>query len=651
MSVPNKGAGRTEDDSGAPKGVNYLLAIGIDKYQKLNRLYNCRLDVEALVKLLHDKYQFQPGHTTILMDGEATRTRIFKELDKLVDKVTPQDNLLLYFSGHGQYYKQLDEGYWIPVEGDPANGFNDYIPNGYIQKYLKSIKAHHSLIIADSCFSGAFFAERNIQTAPPDEKFSSRWVLTSGRTEPVSDGKPGEHSPFAQNILHFLEKNSSPALPLDRLIAYVKETTAANARQIPRGEPIADTGHKGGQFFFHLKRDEGRDWEKARKEHTIKGYTEFLQVYPAGIFRLQAEQNLEALEDERDWQNASQVHTIRAFQQYKRQHPQGKYQALADEKIRALVEERFEPVPAPRKSWSVNKRMLQGLLLVLLLFLAGYGIWRIWPKGTPEPTAINGQTEEVAEDSLSTQDTLPASQPPSKPEDKAAEKEKQQEASSTPPVVKPNPDTPATTKPKKSYIESEMKKVEGNDSIPTFYIGVHEVTNKEFCAFLNEEGNQEEGGNEWLKLGCGIEKKGDQFVPLSGKADHPVNCVSWYGAKAYCAWLSGKSGKKYRLPSDEEWEFAAKGGNQSKGYQYSGSNDINEVAWYSGNSNKGTKPVKQKKANELGIFDMSGNVLELCEYESVGKALSGVDRVIRGGSWSLGANDCRVSDLRACWGI
>ena len=113
-------------------------------------------------------------------------------------------------------------------------------------------------------------------------------------------------------------------------------------------------------------------------------------------------------------------------------------------------------------------------------------------------------------------------------------------------------------------------------------------------------------------------------------------------------------GKKFRLPTEAEWEYAARGGNQSKGYQYSGSNTLDNVAWYYDNSRSKTHPVKQKQPNELGIYDMSGNVYEWCSdwyggYSSSSETnptgpSSGSYRVLRGGSWSYNALCCRVAN-------
>jgi len=127
---------------------------------------------------------------------------------------------------------------------------------------------------------------------------------------------------------------------------------------------------------------------------------------------------------------------------------------------------------------------------------------------------------------------------------------------------------------------------------------------------------------------------------FSGCNDCPVEQVSWTDAQKFIAKLNEMTGKHYRLPTALESEYAAKGGNQSHGYVYSASNEINEVAWYMNNSGGQTHPVGQKKANELGLYDMSGNVWEWCQdwFDD-----SQQSRVLRGGSWHLAAYHCQVS--------
>ena len=139
-----------------------------------------------------------------------------------------------------------------------------------------------------------------------------------------------------------------------------------------------------------------------------------------------------------------------------------------------------------------------------------------------------------------------------------------------------------------------------------------------------------------------------------GSPDHPVEQVTWEDCQEFITKLNEMTGRTFRLPSEAEWEFAARGGNYSHGYSYAGSDDVDQVAWYRQNSDRVTHPVAEKLPNELGLYDMSGNVWEWCQdwfgpYGSeplvnpVGPE-SGTERVIRGGSYYW--NDpayCRVS--------
>jgi formylglycine-generating enzyme required for sulfatase activity len=136
--------------------------------------------------------------------------------------------------------------------------------------------------------------------------------------------------------------------------------------------------------------------------------------------------------------------------------------------------------------------------------------------------------------------------------------------------------------------------------------------------------------------------------------DLPVEHVSWNDVQEFIKKLNEQTGKKYRLPTEAEWEYAARGGNKSQGNKYSGSNNLDEVAWYDGNSGGKTNDVGTKSPNELGIYDMSGNVYEWVSDWYGGYSLgaqtnpagpsSGSTRVLRGGSWNFDAWYCRVSD-------
>ena len=141
---------------------------------------------------------------------------------------------------------------------------------------------------------------------------------------------------------------------------------------------------------------------------------------------------------------------------------------------------------------------------------------------------------------------------------------------------------------------------------------------------------------------------------FKGDNQRPVENVSWNDCQEFIEKLNRLTGKNFRLPTEAEWEYAARGGNKSRGYKYSGSNNPDAVAWYYYNSGSKTHPVATKQSNELGLYDMSGNVYEWCQdwyggYKSNSQtnptgASKGSRRVLRGGSWGSSAGGVRVSD-------
>ena len=168
-------------------------------------------------------------------------------------------------------------------------------------------------------------------------------------------------------------------------------------------------------------------------------------------------------------------------------------------------------------------------------------------------------------------------------------------------------------------------------TLSSFYIGKYEVTQQQWEAVM---------GNN----------------PSYFKGEHlPVEYVSWEDVEEFILHLNALTGKQYRLPTEAEWEFAARGGNQSKGYLYSGSNDLGSAAWYLKNSRSRSQSIGTKLPNELGLFDMSGNVWEWCNdwYQSYyyidspednpQGAKSGNGRVLRGGAWGSYADYIRLS--------
>lgn len=241
----------------APKGKTHLLAIAIDDYKQCSKLNNAVLDVEAFIEVMTTRYTLEPQQVILIKNTEATKKRIESAFDDLIDLVEPEDKLIIYFSGHGRHHERRG-GFWVPVEaGKGDKDWPDYISNAVIRDYLSKINSFHTFLIADSCFSGALLIDKSKEKFTGDRRDTerSRWALTSGKKEIVSDGKPGAHSPFAAALLDVLRKAEEP-LSVMRICDLVLEKVAANADQTPMGSPLKVEGHDAGQMVLYFREEE-----------------------------------------------------------------------------------------------------------------------------------------------------------------------------------------------------------------------------------------------------------------------------------------------------------------------------------------------------------------------------------------------------------
>lgn len=296
---------------------NYLLAIAVDHYDDpdISNLSNCVEDIEDLMAVLTQDYFFnaenirylrsrlrQPEDTPETLSaqaereklerkfahvGEATHEAIIEQLKTLAKEITPADNVVICYSGHGIYDQDFNEGYWIPANGGLSNNAS-YVENATIRTALNAIKSHHTVLISDSCYSGTLFSsgkQRSLDI-PRVYQYPSRWGLTAGRrNETVSDGNVGDNSPFAKELIRILKRKQEVWIG-DLCKEIVTELTNRSEAQTPMGEPFADMkAHDGGQFVFLPRLATEKDyWRIAWRENTRKGYFAFLARYPNGEY-------------------------------------------------------------------------------------------------------------------------------------------------------------------------------------------------------------------------------------------------------------------------------------------------------------------------------------------------------------------------------
>lgn len=240
-------------------GDYYALIIGIDDYGGgWTPLNNAVRDARAIETLLQSKYKFD--HFKSLYNDAANRSNIIKEMEWLVENVKEQDNVFIYYSGHGEYKENLNKGYWVPVDAK-SKSTSEYISNSDIQTFIGGIRSKHTLLVSDACFSGDIFRGNTVSVPFEDNdkyytnvhNLVSRKAITSGGIEPVMDGGRDGHSVFAYYFLKSLRGNESKYIDAGKLYETIKVPVINNSEQTPQMAPVKNTGDEGGQFLFVRK--------------------------------------------------------------------------------------------------------------------------------------------------------------------------------------------------------------------------------------------------------------------------------------------------------------------------------------------------------------------------------------------------------------
>jgi len=256
---PLKGLNVSSAKSEMKIGKYYALIIGIDNYSGIwNHLNNAVNDAKAVEATLRSKYKIDYFKT--LYNEKATRTNIITQLEWLSENVKEEDNVFIYYSGHGEFKENLNKGYWVPVDAK-TKSTSQYISNNDIQTFLGGIKSKHTLLVSDACFSGDIFRGKTISV--PYENTSkyyskvhnliSRQAISSGGIEPVMDGGKDGHSVFAYYFLKSLKNNTSKYIDASQVFSDIKIPVTNNSEQSPKLSPVKNTGDEGGQFIFIRK--------------------------------------------------------------------------------------------------------------------------------------------------------------------------------------------------------------------------------------------------------------------------------------------------------------------------------------------------------------------------------------------------------------
>lgn len=256
---PTKGLNVAKAKKDMLIGDYYALIIGIDDYYgDFDPLKNAVRDAETIEKTLKGKYKFD--HFITLFNREATRIRILEAFEELSRRVNPNDNVFIYYSGHGEFKQQFNRGYWVPVDAR-SNSISELISNNDIQTALTGIRSKHTLLVSDACFAGEIFRGEVLQIPfENSERYyrqvhdrPSRKAITSGGIEPVMDSGKDGHSVFAYYLIRTLQENNATFYDASQLYDRIKIPVTNNSDQQPNFHPIKNTGDEGGQFIFIQK--------------------------------------------------------------------------------------------------------------------------------------------------------------------------------------------------------------------------------------------------------------------------------------------------------------------------------------------------------------------------------------------------------------
>jgi hypothetical protein len=234
------------------EGKNFAVIIGVSKYSDpvMPDLFYPIFDARKVAEVISANYTFD--RKNVLLLENPVKARIINTLDSLENLITTEDNLLIFYAGHGNWDEKRSIGYWLPSDA-AARTLTNWLMNSIITTFVSESKARHTMVVADACFGGSIFRTRAL---PPEEVKSiaemyykpSKKAMTSGDLMEVPD-----ESVFVKTFLEQLSANKENYLPAEKLFFSIKPSVAKQADLIPQFGTIKNAGDQGGDFVFFRK--------------------------------------------------------------------------------------------------------------------------------------------------------------------------------------------------------------------------------------------------------------------------------------------------------------------------------------------------------------------------------------------------------------
>jgi len=250
-------------------GTYYALVIGINQYRPpLPHLKTAVNDAQAIARILSERYGFQ---VKLLLDGSATRSNILDAMNQYRRTLGSNDNLLIYYAGHGHRDPDADKAYWLPADAESDSNSN-WIIADELTTDIRIQPARHVLVISDSCYSGGLTREVDVRVRPDDQQVflrkmlvgKSRTLMASGGDEPVSDAGANGHSVFADALLRGLEQIDGNSFTAGDLFhSFIQRQVAGKSDQVPRYSSIRNSNDENGDFVF-----DRQETSAGRRDHS-----------------------------------------------------------------------------------------------------------------------------------------------------------------------------------------------------------------------------------------------------------------------------------------------------------------------------------------------------------------------------------------------